>query len=287
MEFVNSKNANSKESEAIDLGDGYVAQRIWHISRRTEGRSKYNDMEKAQARNLNTAWAPKKKNQLGNIVTDSTQLQRCPAVWVDNVILYMKPGMSEPCILFGRFQKEDDCYGSKTLIKGLVIAAGGHYEAMGKRPNGYEEGHMSTRDAADKELFEEVKIKPEHCLDTCLVGSVDDVFNDPRKHGLRYVFLRHVDCDPQATEELKAVLAVPMSDVHRLLDGTAVRVNGEELRLVLNHDRFLEKVLRLPDVQAFISNVTLKCTDRSSRVVSYDRYESSSSAPVSAGSLFQ
>jgi hypothetical protein len=41
---------------------------------------------------------------------------------------------------------------------------------------------------------------------------MDDVFSDPRYHGVRHIFLRWLDQEaPRGTEELKNIVAAPLS----------------------------------------------------------------------------
>lgn len=124
---------------------------------------------------------------------------------------------------------------------------------------------MSLRLAADKELKEEIGIDPSKVKITKDLGVMDDVFSDPRKHILRYVFVRWVEEDPRPSEELKNVIAVPLEYVgpfcERKISWPARQSDGttKNLGLILNHDKLLTLVFALEGFQTFIAEMKRVC----------------------------
>jgi ADP-ribose pyrophosphatase YjhB (NUDIX family) len=245
--------------DVLDLGDGMIARRVWHIEPKNADILNKDVMAKGQASNLNTKWDPKTRGGQSYYGPGyNGQWQRCPSNWVDNIILFLDPVDGILKLLFGEWNKEVDVYGNRERIHGLALAGGGHYERMGKRPSEFlEGGDMSLISCADKELFEETKIPREACKKTFAVGLVDDVFNDPRTHGIRFVYLRYVTgFSPQATDELKKLVAIPLPMVKQICEQKSqisVYEGKPPLGIILNHDKFLLRLFKLPDVQEFIN----------------------------------
>jgi ADP-ribose pyrophosphatase YjhB (NUDIX family) len=248
----NSLNAR----KALDYGDGFEAVPIWQIRRKT---NVFNDEERARSKRLAFTWNPK-----GSVVKYP---QRCPFIWVDNFLFLYRQGMPEPYLLLGRWTKNVEVYGEKTNMDVLALAAGGHYERVGNKARLYdresgsyvdfEPGDFSLREAADKEIKEETGVDPKLIRATRDFGMMDDVFGDPRCHGLRAaIYLRWVEQAPVASEELKSIVAVPVSQMHHLYNN---RVkwrfpDGKELSMAgLGHDRVARYVLTHPETQEFLT----------------------------------
>lgn len=240
----------------IDLGDGYIAVPIWNIRRRNQ--SATNSEEESRAKLLNFNWIPK-GGKVG-------YPQRCPFIWVDNIIFLYQEGMSQPHLLIGRWKKQVEIYGTLTELEGLVLAGGGHYERMAKKGPIYdnmmsrsimpEGGDFSLRAAADKELGEEIGIDPRNVKATRELGMMDDVFSDPRCHGLRAgIYLRWIDQAPRSTEELKSVIAIPVDQLHRLYNNTDKWKfpDGKEFGFILNHDKLIRMIMKHPDTMDFLA----------------------------------
>ena len=180
--------------------------------------------------------------------------------------------MVEPELLLGKWKKDVMVYGEKKTLDGLVVAGGGHYERCAKKKpyEGYvgskyttvqmEAGDMSLREAADKELKEEIGIDPYNVKVTQELGYMDHVFSDPRCHGLRFIFLRWVDQQPHPSTELSSVLSIPVSQMHKLCDREIFwnSPDGKRLGLILGHDEYAKLVLSHPDTIDFISGLKVK-----------------------------
>lgn len=241
----------------VDLGDGYVAVPTWTIRRKNQNPSE-EDVTRSNLLNFN--WKP--KNSTVGFP------QRCPSVWVDNFLFLYKQGMMEPMLLLGRWRKPCDIYGNATTLEGLVLAAGGHYERMANkkslpdRNNGeyvkFEMGDISLRAAADKEIKEEVGIDPRNIKFTQEFGMMDDVFSDPRCHGIRAgIFLRWVEQTPSPTDELKDILAIPVSQLGMLYNNVAKWkfADGKEFGFILGHDKLVRMVMKHPQTLDFLALV--------------------------------
>lgn len=257
------------------LPGGYVAVPIVLIRRENQV---YTDAERTLAhQTLNNNWEAKT-----NAPANAAALQlpaRCVDVTVDNIVIRYTREMAArgltPQIIMGRWTKTlTDPYGNKRQEDGIVIAGGGHYERCGRKsmppglsayPIKFEEGDMSLRLAADKELKEEIGIDPSKVKITKDLGVMDDVFSDPRKHILRYVFVRWVEEDPRPSEELKNVIAVPLEYVgpfcERKISWPARQSDGttKNLGLILNHDKLLTLVFALEGFQTFIAEMKRVC----------------------------
>ena len=209
--------------------------------------------DEAASKLLATTWEPKLKQG----ATMSSQYQRCPAVWVDSFCFLFAPGMAEPVLLLGLWDKEVSVMGHKQRLKGLVVAAGGHYERCGQRPVGVEAGDTSVRAAADKELKEEIGIDASLVRETKLLGIVDHVLNDPRTHGMRFVHLRWIEQQPRSSDEIKLIVPVPLSELRRLVEGqiTVDTASGEQLGFILNHAQYIAVVMSHPATEAFITKI--------------------------------
>jgi ADP-ribose pyrophosphatase YjhB (NUDIX family) len=235
------------ERQTVDLGEDYIAVPIWCIRRRN---NTYTDEERARAGLLEFNWTPKHS-------PDSAFPQRCPSVWVDNLLFLYREGMPEPALVLGRWAKKGvSIYGTKRDVEGLVIAAGGHKERMAKKPARYEEGDMSLREAADKEIKEEVGVDPRNIRVTKEFGLMDDVFGDPRCDGMRaMMYLRWIEQNPKPTEELKNIIAVPVSQLGKLARNEVKWrfSDGKEMGLILGHDKVLRLLMRHPTVNDFLA----------------------------------
>ena len=158
FEFTSSGNGAfpfSDDRKVKNLPNGYVAVPTWSIRRANQT---YTPEEASRANLMTFDWEVKG--------TSIKAQQRCPAVWVDNFCFLYTRGMVEPELLLGRWKKDVVVYGSKQSLEGLVIAGGGHYERCANKPKiqytsaTFEQGDMSLRAAADKELKEEIGIDP-------------------------------------------------------------------------------------------------------------------------------
>lgn len=99
-----------------------------------------------------------------------------------------------------------------------------------------------------------------------MLGFVDKVLNDPRTHGLRFVYLRWIEQPPRSTEEIKLIVPTPLSALRDLVEGR-ISVNtpsGEQLSFILNHDEYIAAVMSHPVTKAFIANITTQATARAS-----------------------
>lgn len=243
--------------KTYDYGDGMVAIPIVILKKKTGGKTQE---ETARANMLSFFWTPKGST--------TKYPQRCPSVWVDNFLFLYTRDMAEPHLLLGRWKKTVDVYGQNTSLEGLVVAAGGHYERMGNKKGftgtniygsqiylSFEDGDMSLKEAADKEIKEEVGIDPKLIRASREFGLMDDVFGDPRCHGIRYITLRWVEQMPKASEELKDIVAIPVSQLSVLYGGTSNWrfPDGKECGLILGHDKLIRYVIEHPDVIEFLS----------------------------------
>ncbi len=241
----------------IDLGNGFVAVPIYSIQRAAN--APFTREERSRAALLGTTWTPK-----------GTQVeipQRCPAVWTDNFCFVYSEGMTEPELLFGEWEKEAEVYGLKQRIHGMVLAGGGHYERMGRRQTDvtpcwvpkFEAGDMSLREAADKELTEEIGVPISAVQETVLGGCMDYPLQDPRTHGVRFFFLRWVVQRPRATDELKRIIGVPVFS--KLSDFCAGRLpvaskdGRAQLVPELNHGEFVRLVMSMPVTRDFMAYI--------------------------------
>jgi len=248
----------------ISLGDEYLAVPIWQIQRRT----KPSRAEIAQGSMLNNWWSVK-----GQTNPQFPQAQRCPFISVDNVCFLFTRDMYnrgvEPHLILGLWDKKNvEIYGTKQDVKGLVLAGGGHYERMANKkarpgrtvdfgvPN-FEEGDISLLDAADKELREEIGIDKKNVRMTRELGLLDDFLSEPRAHYVRFAFLRWIEQPPKTSDELKTVIALPVSQLKGLCDRSETWKNarGEEFSLELNHDKLIKLILAHPETQAFLANI--------------------------------
>jgi ADP-ribose pyrophosphatase YjhB (NUDIX family) len=244
-------------SDYRDLGNGYVAMPSWHITRdpRLPPRSTV-----GVCQGMDHTWTPKLVSGLGGDQVIPPQAQRCPAVTVDNFTLCYKTdgSMAEPVLVFGEFNKTHTMGGTPVQVRGLVLAAGGHYERMGARPDYFrDKGNVDLFDAAKAELMEEIGIDESGIVASRYIGCIDDCENDPRQHLIRHVVMRWIDTDPQESEELQRLVCIPLSSIPRMLSG-ALRILYQRapLGLVLNHDRIIRMVLALPEAKHFIDRIT-------------------------------
>jgi ADP-ribose pyrophosphatase YjhB (NUDIX family) len=250
------------DRKSVTLPLGFVAVPTWTIRRAGQT---FTPEERSRANLLSSNWDVKG--------TSYSHPQRCPSIWVDNFTFLYTKGMSEPELLLGKWKKDVTVYGEKQTLEGLVIAGGGHYERCAKKavistyvagrgnvPFKYEEGDMCLKDAADKELKEEIGIDPQNIKTTQELGYVDDVFSDPRCHGVRFVFLRWVDQAPRPSSELTSVLSIPVSQMQKLCDREIFwnAPDGKKLGLILNHDTYSKLILAHPQTLDFISGIKVK-----------------------------
>jgi ADP-ribose pyrophosphatase YjhB (NUDIX family) len=244
--------------KTITLPDGFVAVPVWQIRRAAPS---FNPEEVARANKLTSTWQIKG--------TAQEHQQRCPAIWVDNIVIQYKAGMGEPCVLLGHWAKDVIMYGDKVVLEGLAIAGGGHYERCANKPKSImgnagkyvtpEAGDLSLRQAADKELKEEIGVNPRNIRATHELGYMDDVFADGRYHGVRHIYLRWLEQDTvRGTSELSTIVATPLSMLPALCRGEipwTPEGTTKELGLILGHDRLLRLVFTLPATQEFIEFV--------------------------------
>lgn len=241
--------------KVIKLPNGKVAKQIWMVTRADEDRLKPEQL--AQARSLDTTWQPKVvkgKTSYGY----SAQMQRCPPITVDNFVFLYQRGMREPLLVIGEWKKDGvKVWGRTQTLHGVVVPAGGHYEIYGDRPDTLEPGHTSLTHAANSEALEELKLPKDRMRATQMVCGIDDLFNDPRKHCLRFVYLRWVEVDPATTEEIKSLVAIPVSQLNDFCADEIKYTNpkGETLPIVLNHDDMIRTVMALPDTHDFLAKI--------------------------------
>ena len=253
--------ATEDARKPIALCDGYVAVPVWEIRRANQV---YTPEERRRAQLLNFKWEIKG--------TTEKHSQRCPSIWVDNVTFLYKRGMEDVVLLLGRWKKDVEVYGHREMLEGLVVAGGGHYERCAAKPDittyvsGYgnkgvklEPGDMSLRAAADKEMTEEIGIDADKVMATESLGYMDEVFSDPRCHGLRFVYLRWVEQEPRASAELKNIIAAPLRILRDLADGTTAWTSpeGQKFGMILNHGQFLRLLVSHPQVVNFIANLKI------------------------------
>lgn len=248
----------SKWNEGIvDVGGGFVGIPCIHITRdpRIPRHARHNDAGKYNG--LDHCWAPKLVPDSG-VEFDEPFPQRTPDDTVDNITICYKEGMTEPVLVLGEFKKDVDINGEKVKMHGLCVAAGGHYERLGRRPAYFKDkGAPDLIDAALSELEEEINVTEDGIVASEYVGFIDHPSNDPRKHVVRHVILRWIDIDPTESEELARLVCVPLSRVDDLMNGKIrIKVEGEPLGFVLGHDSFLKLVLTLPNVVSFINRIT-------------------------------
>ena len=249
------------ERKQIPLCDGFVAVPVWEIRRANQS---YNEEERRRAALLNFSWEIKGTTQKPE--------QRCPSIWVDNITFLYKQGMQEPMLLLGRWKKEVQVYGEKQTLEGLVIAGGGHYERCARKPVIWtgsasvklEAGDMSLREAANKEMNEEMGIDADNVKATVPLGYMDDVFSDPRCHGVRFAYLRWVEQEPRASEELKNIIAAPISLLRDLANREKqwTSPEGKKFGLILNHDQFLRLIITHPQVTDFLASIKVAAEQR-------------------------
>lgn len=237
----------------IKLPNGMVAIPAWHIVREDELR--LNAVQRSRGALLNANWTPKMIAKTQYPLAE--QLQRSPFIWADNYTFFYTRGMEEPHLLLGEWKKNAPIYGKPQEIHGVVVGGGGHYESVGNKPKNVEQGDFSLREAADKEIFEEMKIPRERVRLTQYLGDIDNFENDPRCHGVRHIFLRWIEISPSATDELKSVISIPLSMLNDLCTGAVTYTNaqGQKLSLVLNHDFMIPVVMAHPVVQEFIQKI--------------------------------
>ncbi len=221
-------------------------------------RDQYTASDRALAATLGTTWTPKHLDNAQQRTVPAFP-QRCPAVWSDNICLLWDPAtMSVPLLLCGEWRKRVSQYGGPVeLVHGLALGGGGHRERMGRRDAaGYEKGAMDTREAADRELIEELKVPAQLVSVTLPVALFDSALNDPRMDGLRVCYARWLRVNPQASEELRSIHGIPIDALFRFAqDNVPVQVTnaaGVPLHFVLNHDVFIKALILLEPLRKFI-----------------------------------
>lgn len=243
----------------VDLGGGMVAMPAWHVTRdpRKSDEARIREANPHAATNMDPSWKPKMAP--GVTYAMEPQLQRTPDDTVDSITFCYKDdgSMEEPVLVLGVFNKEAMVHGTSSRVHGLAIAAGGHYERMGARPTFCRDaGDVDMVAAAQKELTEEIGVEPQDVVASKYVGFIDDCNGDPRKHVIRHIFLRHINVHPRESEELQALVCVPLSQLDALIDGDLqVTVEGTPLGFVLNHGQVIRTTLRLPGTQEFIDAI--------------------------------
>jgi ADP-ribose pyrophosphatase YjhB (NUDIX family) len=273
-----------RTNNPITLGNGDIARPIWQIERANNG--KFSHEEEARAHLLNVWWNPKG--------TSSQFAQRCPRITVDNLCIFFNREMHmkgiEPHAILGVWDKKDQVlYGKKQHVRVITVPGGGHYETQGDK-NSYvaklEEGDMSMRAAADKELKEEIGIDRKNSrMYTQQLGYIDDVFNDPRFHCLRSIYLRWVEQAPKTSEEIKSVIPLPVSQLHILYKRQHpwVLPSGEELTLGIGHDTMLERIMIHPDTSDFLAAIA---TMYDAPAVQMQKVQEMRRRPPSMGTVF-
>lgn len=240
----------TKHVKSFELPGGYIATPIFLITRKDP----YSETDRSITNHLDFTW---KSSLLER--TPTPHPQRCPSVWADNFVFFMQKGMKEPELLLGEWSKRVKEYGEEKQLHGLVVAAGGHYERQANKKEypQTEKGHLSWREAADRELFEEVKIPKERVKATQMVAVMDDVYNDPRVHGIRGIHLRWVEMEPKSSDELKTIVSVPLSCLPSLCGGKVAWSNsqGKKLGFILNHEKMVSLIMHLPDTQTFLVKI--------------------------------
>lgn len=184
------------------------------------------------------------------------QVQRCPLIWVDQLTFTIRDG--QLLLALGVVDKTQT-NGIKS--KGLVLPGGGHVETLNDRTTtlksqlGYgerlEEGHASIRDAADKELHEEMKINPKYVIATKMVAIVNRTRQDLSKQGVSYVFLRAVHGLGSSTSEVKTLVYVKMSELDSILKRETYEINGEDVPFTNGHKELIQLITALPETAAF------------------------------------
>lgn len=230
-----------------DIGGGYESTTIRIITKKN-----YTQAERAQCALLTTKWVPKGSTNRGVVAGHP---QRCPSVWVDNFVFIFDGGMREPRLILGRQKKKMNMYGKDQMIDGLVVAAGGHVETMGEKSEGLEPGDICLREAADKEMKEEIGIDRRNVVATLPVAVISDPLNDPTRDGLRFVYLRFVKQQVRTSDELKDVFTVPVSKLKDLCDGSISIKSADDVSLsfIRNHDQFVKKVMSLSETESFLA----------------------------------
>jgi len=255
----------SDNRKQIQLGSGFVAVPIYII--RKENEHHIAPDQQARATTLSCYWQPKSAPDERRSVPP--QLQRAPSFWVDNPTFAFKRPMTEPELMLGFWQKDVDLSGVKTKLKGLVVAGGGFVERVGNKSiniiggvqAALEPGDFNLRLAADKEMKEECGINPRKVLATKELGLIDFCLQDPRTHGLRYIYLRWLDEQPKATAELSHIVSIPVSKLKLLCEGKITwRRPGSpdsepEYGLILGHDLLINLLMSHPVVQEFLSGM--------------------------------
>jgi ADP-ribose pyrophosphatase YjhB (NUDIX family) len=128
---------------------------------------------------------------------------------------------------------------------------------MGNKPKHVEKGHMCISEASVSEVFEELQIHKSDIKATKMLGVIDDIENDPRMHGIRFIYLRWVETEPKKSDELKSIVSVPISLLNNLAERRVAWPNkeGKPLGMVLNHDKMIKLVMAHPDTQKFLTNI--------------------------------
>lgn len=192
------------------------------------------------------------------------QYQRTPDHTIDNIcILFKRDGsMTEPELVLGEFNKKCkfSANGEEKSVHGLCLAAGGHFERMGWRPNTYgeREGSIDLLDAGLQEMVEEIGVQESGIVESLDVGFVDCPLSDPRKHITRHAVVRWIDADPSTSEELQTLLCVPLSKLGDLIGGrisVTSKRTGTQLGFVLGHDHFIQQIWQLPNVRKMVERI--------------------------------
>jgi len=237
------------EKSTVRINEHYTARQVWMVTK-----DHYTEDERITVQSLNVVWNPK--------TTNTNEYQRCAAKWVDNFCFVCEPGSSTIKLVLGRFNKSQTINGRARQLDGLVVAAGGHVERNGDKSGirNSEPGDVTLREAADKELREEIGIDRNHVVGTHYLGFIEDCLNDPSGDGTRHVFLRFVNKAPEESDELKDVYAVPIDKLDALILGKQKITSGKdkkELSFVKNHGRLIQIARRIPGYEDFLAAVNV------------------------------
>ena len=197
--------------------------------------------------------------------------QRTPDITTDIILFHRifpsKNGKQslkgELCILAGIWTKE----WNGRNISGLTFIPGGHYERMGYRPSylikqgADPKGDIDLYHASKKELVEETGINSVKRLTPIAIIDIAD--NDPRKHVFRSVFAGYTNKTVKPSEEIQVFYSIPVKDIEKVsrqgfitsaykTDNGKTEFVKEKIEFVLNHDKMMKILLKLPKFNEYI-----------------------------------